>query len=289
MKRVKGIPKYLYHYTDLKTLKLILMNKTLRFTSLKYMDDRTESLTGEGNDLGKFIFSSSWSEEEDNIPQWAMYGDSSRGVCIKMESFPFKNNYSEYSEYSSNKIEMCYLEEVSEIYITPPKYIFESGFVLKPLFIDDGINIRERRESAKVIYTDDESLIFPKIINDSSEGFEIGFGKLGCHKNKQWEFQKEWRYKLLYIPIDVQKYLEEQDPDLVQGVVQNIFSEEQPNVKFVDYNIDEKYINTMEIICGAMMDDFDYRELTFFCKGINPNIKVRRSSLFNKWHNKNID
>ena len=93
----------------------------------------------------------------------------------------------------------------------------------------------------------------------------------------------------MYIPIDVQKYLEEQDPDLVQGVVQNIFSEEQPNVKFVDYNIDEKYINTMEVICGAMMDDFDYMELTFFCKGINPNIKVRRSSLFNKWHNKNID
>lgn len=73
-----------------------------------------------------------------------------------MESFPFKNNYSEYSEYSSNKIEMCDLEEVSEIYITPPKYLFESGFILNPLFIDDGINIRERRESAKVIYTDDE-------------------------------------------------------------------------------------------------------------------------------------
>ena len=34
MQIVEGIPEYLYHYTSLKSAKLILMNKTLRLTSL---------------------------------------------------------------------------------------------------------------------------------------------------------------------------------------------------------------------------------------------------------------
>ena len=103
MQIVEGIPEYLYHYTSLKSAKLILMNKTLRLTSLECMDDKTEAITGEGRNLGKFIFSSCWSENRDSIPQWSMYGDSSRGVCIKLRSFPFKNNYDDYvteiSEY----------------------------------------------------------------------------------------------------------------------------------------------------------------------------------------------
>lgn len=288
MKRVEGIPDFLYHYTDLKTLKLILMNKTLRFTSLKYMDDKTESLTGEGTDLGKFIFSSSWSEIEDSIPQWAMYGDFSRGVCIKMKSFPFKNNYDLYKLYTTNSEDLNDIDEPAEFYITHPKYFFESEFILSPLFTDDSKDIKERRENAKVLYTDDESKLLPNIISQSEGGLNIAFGKLGVYKHKQWEFQKEWRYKVIYAPIEVQEFLKNPDPNFSQKVVDKIFSNEHPTVKYIDYDIDEKYFDTLEVICGAMMDEFDFKDLTIFCRGINPNIKVSRSNLFNKWQNKNI-
>lgn len=264
------------------------MNKTLRFTSLKYMDDKTESLTGEGADLGKFVFSSSWSEVEDSIPQWVMYGDSSRGVCIKLESFPFKNNYLEYKEYITNSQDISENEEPAEFYITPPRYYFDSEFVLMPIFTDDNIDIKARRENAKVLYTEDESKLLPNVINQSETGLNLEFGKLGIYKHKQWEFQKEWRYKIIYTPIEVRKFMQEQDPNFSQKIIDNFFSEEHPKVRFVDYDIDEKYFNTMEVICGAMMDDFEYRELTVFCKGINPEIKVRRSSLYNKWQSKNL-
>lgn len=264
------------------------MNKTLRFTSLKYMDDRTESLTGEGTDLGKFIFSSSWSELEDNIPQWAMYGDSSKGVCIKMESFPFKNNYEQYREYASKSEDLDSFEEASELYINPPQYMFDQGFILSPSFIEDGQNVLERRRNAKVLYTTDETKLLPNIINKNDEGVQIEFGKLGIYKNDQWSFQKEWRYKTIYTPFDIKKFPQHSDTNFGQQVIDKIFSEEHPVVKYVDYNIDEKYFDTTEIICGAMMDEFDFNDLIIFCKGINTNIKVKRSNLFKKWTNKSL-
>lgn len=286
MKRVEGIPEYLYHYTDLKTLKLILMNKTLRLTSLKHMDDSTEALSSDGNDLGKYIFSSSWTEEGDNIPQWVMYGDSSRGVCIKMESFPFKNNFEEYKKYADVVTESSGNIKPSEMFITPPKYFFKSGFHLTPLFIDDSDNGTERRLNAKVEYTDQDSLIIPNIINTSGGDVRIDFGKLGVFKNKQWSFQKEWRYKVLYTPFKLDDNLEINEKNIGQVVVDRILSGQHPIVDYIDYNIDEKYLNTMVVIAGAMMDDFDFMDLEIFCKGINPNIIVKRSKLFNKWKNK---
>ena len=43
--------KYLYHYTSLETLALILRNKTICFNNLLYVDDLDEAET---EDMGKF-------------------------------------------------------------------------------------------------------------------------------------------------------------------------------------------------------------------------------------------
>ena len=39
----------------------------------------------------------------------------------------------------------------------------------------------------------------------------------------------------------------------------------------------------MEIIAGPTMDEFTFREFEYFVKGVNPNIKVKRSKHTNQW------
>jgi hypothetical protein len=48
--------EYLYHYTNLETLKLILHNRTFRLSSLYRMDDLEESVTEDFKKLGRFIY-----------------------------------------------------------------------------------------------------------------------------------------------------------------------------------------------------------------------------------------
>ena len=290
MQIVEGIPEYLYHYTSLKSAKLILMNKTLRLTSLECMDDKTEATTGEGSNLGKFIFSSCWSENRDSIPQWSMYGDSSRGVCIKLRSFPFKNNYDDYVEHCINKEDKQLEKSTDETFIVPAQYSFQNRFILMPQFIisDKDRDILTQRLNAKVTYTDDESLIYPKCLRQDGEFFCFDTNVLGKYKSTEWKFQKEWRYSVTYIPFDQIKFFSDSKyrTRVGQEMVNDLFSNNQPIVHYVDFNIDNKYFDDMELICGPMMEEFDYQELVYFAKGINPNIHVVRSKLYDKWKSK---
>ena len=51
--------EYLYHYTNIETLALILQNHTFRFNSLNKMDDLQEF------DLDQYLYSLCLSQEED--------------------------------------------------------------------------------------------------------------------------------------------------------------------------------------------------------------------------------
>ena len=79
---------YLYHYTSIENLALILKNKTIRFTRLDCVDDVEESSVYENTvPMGKYTFVSCWTEsEEESIPLWNMYTPQMRGVRIKMNS-----------------------------------------------------------------------------------------------------------------------------------------------------------------------------------------------------------
>lgn len=46
--------KYLYHYTNIETLALILKNRTIRFNSLDRMDDLQEQQTADVKILDNF-------------------------------------------------------------------------------------------------------------------------------------------------------------------------------------------------------------------------------------------
>ena len=78
------IPAFLYHYTSVETLKLILQNEKIRFKRIDLLNDPLEGNLQNFKNFRKFVFSSSWTaEKRDAIPMWKMYSDL-KGVRIRM-------------------------------------------------------------------------------------------------------------------------------------------------------------------------------------------------------------
>ena len=63
----KKTPKYLYHYTSLQSLALILQSHKIRFNPLSNMDDLQEKRAKESKDYGRFFFVSSWTSEKKKV------------------------------------------------------------------------------------------------------------------------------------------------------------------------------------------------------------------------------
>ncbi|HLR26829.1 MAG TPA: hypothetical protein VK112_13260 [Fodinibius sp.] len=76
---------FIYHYTDIDTLALILENKKIRFNRLDRVDDVSESQGFKKLKLAQSFFVSCWTfEKEESIPQWHMYTNQMTGVRIKL-------------------------------------------------------------------------------------------------------------------------------------------------------------------------------------------------------------
>ena len=60
------MPDFLYHYTTIQNLALILKNKTLRLMPLNQMDDLQETKSKDIQNFGQFVYVSSWTDKEEN-------------------------------------------------------------------------------------------------------------------------------------------------------------------------------------------------------------------------------
>ena len=82
---------YLYHYTSIDTLLLILKNKTLAFNSLQNVDDLEEANSEDIEQIGKICYVSCWTNDaSESIPMWNMYTPNMQGVRIKLKEYPFR-------------------------------------------------------------------------------------------------------------------------------------------------------------------------------------------------------
>lgn len=77
----------LFHYTTIETLALILNSKSIKFSRLDQLDDKTESEPfAEFNPLS-YIFSCSLTDDPiESIPMWKMYSNMGTGIRIEFDS-----------------------------------------------------------------------------------------------------------------------------------------------------------------------------------------------------------
>lgn len=190
--------EYLYHYTNIETLALILKNRTIRFNSLDKMDDLQEQQTADIKNIGQFCYISSWTDDcTESIPMWNMYASLNLGVRIKLRKNPFKV-YNNTAETLSKAIKEPVVDKSNGTPLQsniPLAEMFEKGFI--------SAQAMSKQLLYKVEYTDDNKKLYPRILKEDGEHFTLALGDLGKHKNLHWKFQKEWRYILVLLPFDI--------------------------------------------------------------------------------------
>lgn len=235
--------EYLYHYTNIEALALILKNRTIRFNSLDKMDDLQEQQTADIKNIGQFCYISSWtSDSAESIPMWNMYASLNLGVRIKLRKNPFK-------VYDNNAVEISKVINVPVAdntngeplrTIIPMTEMFAEGFF--------SVQAMNKQLLSQVEYTDDSEKLYPHILKEEGKRFTLLLGDLGKYKNLHWKFQNEWRYILTILPFDL-KQLVEKSSTFDLPIVANRMKyglEKQP-FPYYDMSIDDAAFEDMEI------------------------------------------
>lgn len=227
--------EYLYHYTTVDTLALILDTKRIRFNSLSKVDDLEEVITSNYGKAGKYVYVSCFTNDErESIPIWNMYGGNGSGVRLKIRKNPF---------IKSNRCS-------AQINLGGGKVSSTNNHI----------------ELIKVIY--DDKKVNPEI--GESGCISEDFKEVGLYKSKAWEFQKEYRYKKIIFP----------------GNVENIKKNVDVHDTYHDQKIDENILKEIEITLGyniTLGNELIVKKLVDSYNEANGwEIKVKDSSLKNK-------
>lgn len=267
---------YLYHYTNINTLKLILKNKTIRFKSLDQMDDLQEQEAGDLKNIGQFCYISSWTDAtKEIIPMWDKYASLTAGIRIGLKANPFKL-------YKSNAHEILKYLTTSGGEFTFPEYSYidiadmlSKGFLSRDFCIDTLLH--------QVEYTDDKNLLYPKLYkeNPNTNTFSLFPPKLGIHKNTYWDFQKEWRYRFFAIPIDSNPLVIKTSDKLAlssqkirDGIAIQPFS-------YYDLMLDEEHFKNMTITLCPQISAENKAIVESLVATYNPTATISDSKLLN--------
>lgn len=270
--------EYLYHYTSLEKLALILKNRTIRLSPLDKMDDRQEQKTFDVENVGKFVFVSSWTDDStESIPMWKMYTDSLAGVRIKMRKNPFKWHTTKgvdleqilhipaNDEASRNVSVLTFLDIAKMMdggYMSPQCW---NGEILE-----------------KIEYTDGLSLLEPCVSEKNGNRITIKFGSLGKHKNSYWKFQREWRYIMVFMPMNFKTDMENMERCATEMAYKILNGTQAPPFPFYDLEIEDEHFEEMEIMCSPQMTPGNRILLESLLREWNPKAKVLDSELLGK-------
>lgn len=154
--------QYLYHYTSIESLAMILSSGKIRFNSLSNVDDLQEKELQPYRDMGNAVLVSCWTRSTDeSIPLWKMYSSDFCGVRIKLPEDMFDPGY-----YNMDNNGYVCLEEDPNFLIIPHDFLREVKYV--------------------------KTLSDRKIV----DGDKYIVGDLGREKLNVWEFQNEYRFAI---------------------------------------------------------------------------------------------
>ncbi|MDR4971607.1 MULTISPECIES: DUF2971 domain-containing protein [Bacillus cereus group] len=258
------MPDYLYHYTNLETLRLILKNKTFRLSSLNKMDDLEEGDTQDFQKLGRFTYISSWTNNPDeSLLLWG-YSKGNNGVRIRMKSDIFKTEYINESVYMHGH--HVSIEETFHIGILD-------------LMKNENVSfVPPRANLIPVQYTDSNELLKPTVCKIFSNGrFELRIAELGLFKRSQWKDQQEWRYRLQSMPLNVNELTMTNTPNGLAIILERIRNREE--LEYIDLPLRDDAFDDLEILCGPKMSNESKGELTKMLVEYAPNAIINHSAM----------
>jgi hypothetical protein len=249
--------EFIYHYTDINTLALILQNRTIRFNRLDKVDDITEGNSFKTLKLEEFFFISCWTHDQnESISQWNMYTRDLAGVRITLPVRMF--------DYKTLIVPDAMNLIVKGELISPIPFdkIFGEDYMIQPLFLDD------KNFGRKIIYVDDFMEIKNKAIEFTMD--EKGQAKgtisdpvgIAALKSPDWVFQKEFRFVLFITPAPPipkdKNYGDRLSKEFPNFVVTSLYKGKGPNIDFIDIDLNPTVINSIKIITGPLCNEGDY-------------------------------
>ena len=270
--------EYLYHYTSIESLALILKNKTIRLNPLDKMDDLQEQKTADVENLGKFVFVSSWTAEKtESIPMWKMYTSPVAGVRIRLPRNPFLRHGTKTEDI------LKVMPGVTMQDSTPNGQI--DTFLDISKLMEGGYfshNAWDGQILHKITYTNDTAKLEPKVYHLDGTTIHLNLGKLGKHKNLHWEFQKEWRYIMMFMSMNFKVPPEEMAHLASISASKMVKGIEKPPFRYYDLDIDPKLFADMEITCSPQMSVGNRVLLESLVEKYNPSAKIVESELLGK-------
>lgn len=270
------IPDFLYHYTSIEKLALILKNQTIRLNPLDTMDDLQEAKTADVENIGKFVFISSWtSESEESIPMWKMYTNLSAGVRIKLKTNPFLRHgtYGKDIEKNLNYIVSDEKTKTGKVdTFLDFVQLMKSNVYSPQAFSGDILH--------EVNYTRDKTLLEPQIATVTNDNINLNFGPLGRYKNEGWSFQKEWRYIMSFITMRFDKSVEETQSEFTLTANKMLLGKEIPPFRFYDLKIDPTNFSEMEITVSPQLSPGNRILLETLVEKYNPTASIIESQYY---------
>jgi len=253
------IPKYLYHYTSVETLLLILETNSIRFNRLDRMNDPHEGYNSQWTSSKKNVFASSWtSESRDELPMWKIYNDL-KGIRLRMpiDLFNFNKNL---SLVKTNQLDTYLiksdLEEKNQIKINYTNF---------PDFSDkiEFIEIKNVYGPSKVEYF--ESIDNVKMYDPNE--YENDVALLGQRKLDYWDFEKEYRYRIFNGRMIAEKLKSYETFGIIE-------------TQFVDIKFKKSALENIEILLGPHTEENHKNTIdqTLRMLGIQ-NFEIKRSKI----------
>lgn len=260
-KQLAERPDYLYHYTSIKNLAHILQSRKIRFTPLTEKDDKIECTVDSLQHVRKYVFSSSWTDlERENIPFWSMYTDQMKGVRIKLPTYMFTDCIIHIDNTKIQGVQNSFHES-----IIPENAIFGDNFYILPLSIKNSFTL------SRVVYQDDNEV--KNCFSKNEDGVYVSYKDWGIIKTKDWEFQSEWRFRILVVPINHALF------NAFEDSMKRMIGNEDISIKEIYVDISKEAFLKMEIMLGPKCDDADEIIVKSLVEQYNNSATIMRSEL----------
>lgn len=263
--------EFIYHYTDIETLALILNNKTIRFNRLDKVDDISES-SFEKIALEKFLFVSCWTtDKKESLPQWNMYTRDMAGVRIKIPKKPFHQYEIEFKDHlrflgpNITKSPLPLERIATEDYFVMTNFSDESNFSRNVSYKSNFAELKNE----KIDISQPNQPFFLQI------GDIAGIASL---KSPDWEFQEEFRFILLILPLLPGRFRswQERFHSSTRYYFQN---GESPSFEHFYLELRDEVVNNFEVTTGPLSSHGEKIIVKSLMEKFTKNGVVHKSSL----------
>lgn len=199
----------LFHYTTIDTLALILDSKSIKFSRLDLLDDKTESEQfAEFNPL-QYIFSASFTDDPvESIPMWKMYANMETGIRIEFDSETLISPTHKKIIIPKNEHE-CAIFPPSIYTAVNANDVLNSDYALAYWNLDDEDSIDQCIKLKRISYINNYQDKYKGLIKISdtiengniTRNIQYNPTNFGFYKSEYWAFQKEVRLLIYAVPF----------------------------------------------------------------------------------------